>query len=64
MRKLLFGALLLAGLAAVGCGGPDVTGSTEPLTEEQKRQIAADDQRTNEEESPGNKTNKPKPGKK
>lgn len=64
MRKILFAGLLLAGVTAVGCDGPSVTGSTEPLTEEQKRQIAQDDQKTNDEESPGNKTLKPKPGKK
>lgn len=64
MRKLLLAGLLLSGVAVIGCDSPSVTGSTEPLTEEQKRQVAADDQRTNEEESPGNKTLKPKPGKK
>ena len=64
MRTWLFAAFLLAGLAAVGCGGPDVSGSTAPLSDEEKRQIAEQDQRINEEESPGNKTNKPKPGRK
>lgn len=62
MRKWMFAAVLVA--AAVGCDGPGVTGSTEPLTDEQKRLIAEQDKKIEEEESPGNKTLKPKPGKK
>lgn len=63
MRKWMLAAVSVA-VAAVGCDGPDVTGSTAPLSEEEKRLIAEQDKKIEEEESPGNRTLKPKPGKK
>ncbi len=37
--------------ASAGCGGPAL--STAPLTEEQKRQIKADDKKVDDEEKSG-----------
>jgi hypothetical protein len=61
MRKLIV-PLLAAGVAfaGVGCDGQKVTGSTAPLSDEEKRQIAEQDKRIEDEESPGNKTLKGK----
>jgi hypothetical protein len=53
-------ALGLSGL--IGCGGNKTQLNTSPLTDEQKAQIKADDQRIDEEESPNNKTRKGKGG--
>jgi hypothetical protein len=53
-------ALGLSGL--IGCGGNQTQLNTSPLTDEQKAQIKADDQRIDEEESPNNKTRKGKGG--
>jgi len=64
MRYLLTAAAFLALAAAAGCGsgtaGPTQVNTT-PLTPEQKQAILDDDQRVDEEESPGNKTRKMKP---
>lgn len=60
--KVLSGLSVLFLLTIVGCSdGPSVTGSKAPLTEEEKRKIAEEDARIDEEESPGNKTRKMKP---
>jgi hypothetical protein len=56
MRRLLFPLLVLAAAAAVGCDGPKVSGSTAPLTDEEKRKIAEQDRQIESEESPGNRT--------
>jgi len=49
-------------LCSLGCGGSGTTLNTAPLTEEQKRKIAEEDRRIEEDESPGNKTLKSKGG--
>lgn len=57
----MFIALLcVTALVAVGCDSPKVSGSTAPLSDEERRQIAEQDKQTNDEESPGNKTLKGK----
>lgn len=60
MRKLLLPLFVLFAVVAVGCDGPKVSGSTAPLTDEEKRKIAEQDKQIDSEESPGNKTLKPK----
>ena len=60
LKQWLLSSVLLSLVMMVGCGGPDVTGSKAPLTEEEKRKIAEEDKRVADEESPGNKTLKPK----
>lgn len=52
--------IVLSGLT--GCGGNKTQVNTSPLTDEQKAQIKADDQRIDDEESPNNKTRKGKAG--
>jgi hypothetical protein len=65
VRKLLFVALIaVAGVAVTGCEPQKVSGSTAPLSDEERRKIAEQDKQIEEEESPGNKTLKPKGGKK
>jgi hypothetical protein len=55
MRKLMF-LLAAVGVAfAVGCDGPKVSGSTAPLSDEEKRQIAEQDKQIEDEESKGQK---------
>lgn len=52
MVKILPSLLLLVGLASLsGCGETHRPLVTDPLTEEQKRQVREEDQRVNEEES-------------
>ncbi len=46
-----------------GCGSPKVTGSTGPLTDEEKAKIAEETRAIEDEESPNNKTWKGKGGK-
>jgi len=60
LKHWLLTGVLLSLVAIVGCGGPDVTGSKAPLTEEEKRKIAEEDKRVADEESPGNRTLKQK----
>jgi predicted small lipoprotein YifL len=62
MKHWLLTALMVLLVSLTGCGGggPDVTGSKAPLTEEEKRKIAEEDKRVADEESPGNRTLKPK----
>ena len=50
MRRLV----LLAALAAGGCGG--VTPNTAPLSDEQKQKIKEDDRRIDDEEKSGSGT--------
>lgn len=55
--------LVVIGLSGLtGCGGNKTQVNTSPLTDEQKAQIKADDERIDEEESPNNKTRKGKSG--
>jgi hypothetical protein len=62
MKYWLLSGFTMLVLGLVGCGdGPSVTGSTAPLTEEEKRKIAEEDRRIDEDESPGNKTRNMKP---
>jgi hypothetical protein len=62
MKIWLTSGLFIMLLVLTGCGSaPSVSGSTAPLTEEEKRLIAEQDQRIDEEESPNNKTRKMKP---
>lgn len=60
MRKLIISLSLVGVAVLVGCDGPKVTGSTAPLTDEERREIAERDRQIEDEESPGNKTLKPK----
>ena len=60
MRKLSIPLLVLVSAVAVGCDGPKVSGSTAPLSEEEKRKIAEQDKQVEDEESPGNKTRRTK----
>ncbi len=60
MRKLLLPLLVVLAAVAAGCGSPNVSGSTAPLSDEEKRKIAEQDKQIDDEESPGNKTLKPK----
>lgn len=60
LKQWLLLSVLTTLVAIVGCGGPDVTGSKAALTEEEKRKIAEEDKRVADEESPNNKTLKPK----
>jgi hypothetical protein len=57
---LLVLALGVMFVGLVGCGGSGTQLNTAPLTDEQKAQIKADDQRIDEEESPDNRTRKGK----
>ncbi|HUR55271.1 MAG TPA: hypothetical protein VMZ71_14145 [Gemmataceae bacterium] len=50
MRRLV----LLAAIAAAGCGG--VTPNTAPLTDEQKQKIKEEDRRIDDEEKSGSGT--------
>jgi ABC-type uncharacterized transport system auxiliary subunit len=52
--------LLLAVLSGCGGSGNTTTLNLTPLTEEQKRKLKEEDQRIDEEESPSNRTRKPK----
>ena len=63
MKSRFLAVVIAAGVAMAGCNDKAVI-NNKPLTDEEKRQIAAEDQRINDEESPGNKTLKHKPGKK
>jgi hypothetical protein len=57
----MFVALLaVAAVAVTGCEPPKVSGSTAPLSDEERRQIAEQDKQIEAEESPGNKTLKGK----
>ncbi|MCI0704947.1 MAG: hypothetical protein L0241_28130 [Planctomycetia bacterium] len=60
MRKILPLGLSLLLAVAIGCGGNQTQLNTAPLTEEQKRQIAEEDKKIDDEESPGNRTLNPK----
>ncbi len=60
MRNLFLPLLVLVAAVAVGCDGPKVSGSAAPLSDEEKRKIAEQDRQIDNEESPGNKTLKPK----
>ncbi|MCS7021316.1 MAG: hypothetical protein NZU63_05775 [Gemmataceae bacterium] len=57
VRKILLKCLTF-GMASivVGCGPKAPMLNTQPLTEEQKAAIRAEDARIDEEESPGNRT--------
>lgn len=55
-RKTLAWLGLLLSLCCSGCGSKPQGLVTAPLTEEQKQAIRDEDQRTAEEESPGNPT--------
>lgn len=64
MRRAIIGTVAaLAVLAVVGCGGNETVINTAPLSEEQKRQMQEDDQKTFAEEGgkPG-KAGAAKPG--
>lgn len=52
MRRRILLALVVAISASWGCG-KSTTLNTAPLSDEQKRQIAADDDKLNDEESRG-----------
>lgn len=56
MRRISAGLAVAAGLALAGCDSPKVTGSTAPLTDEEKAKIAAETKAIEDEESPNNKT--------
>jgi hypothetical protein len=59
----MYWALLAFGLTGLlGCGGNKTQLNTAPLSDEQKAQIKADDQRLDDEESPNNRTRKGKGG--
>jgi hypothetical protein len=61
MRYWLYAlALALVAVVSTGCDSPKVSGSTAPLTDEEKRKIAEQDRQIEEEESPGNKTRRTK----
>lgn len=47
---------VLGSVSLAGCGSDKVTGSTAPLTDEEKAKIAAESRAIENEESPNNKT--------
>lgn len=57
MRSLLLTLTVLVFLSAVGCGG-GVDRSKIPMTEEEKRKVAAEDKRIDDEESQGSRGKK------
>jgi hypothetical protein len=58
MRKAIFLLLVGCGLLPIvaGCGPRTPTLNTQPLTEEQKAAVRAEDAAIDEQESPGNRT--------
>ncbi len=60
MKRILLCSVLFvtASLTLIGCGGTVI--NTDPLTDEQKAAIKAEDNAVDEDESPGNKTRKEK----
>jgi len=56
MSKFLVLVMAIFALGLAGCGGDKVTGSTAPLTDEEKAKIAAESKAIEDEESPNNKT--------
>jgi len=55
MSKYLVLILAISALSLAGCGDK-VTGSTAPLSDEEKAKIAAESKAIEDEESPNNKT--------
>jgi len=56
MSKFLVLVMAIFALGLAGCSGDKATGSTAPLTDEEKAKIAAESKAIEDEESPNNKT--------